>query len=109
LQDQGLYNVAFAVHTGGVGGRWHLVSLPLTMGLGRNDGDIQVVRNPAGVAEALLWHEIDLIHPGQVTWQWLHSDHPGRELVEQGEAGVHDMHTSDDLGRRILEREGLSD
>ncbi len=79
LQDQGLYNVAFAVHTGGVGARWHLVSQPLTMGLGRNDGDIQVVRNPAGIADALIWTEVELAQPGQVTWQQVRGGQPNSD------------------------------
>ena len=41
--DRGVYHVAFAVHRQATGGRWHSVSLPLTVGLGR-DADINAVR-----------------------------------------------------------------
>jgi hypothetical protein len=35
LVDKGVYNVAFAVHRDALGSRWHNVSLPVTLGLGR--------------------------------------------------------------------------
>jgi hypothetical protein len=35
LHDLGVYDVAFAIHRNATGGRWHYVSLPQSLGLGR--------------------------------------------------------------------------
>ncbi len=100
------YNVAFAVHSGGVGARWHRVSLPLELGLDVDEADV-TARHTEGDLDAaeVEWQEIGLIYPGQVTWQWLNSDHPGAQLVRQGELSVHDQHALDELMEFIVEDE----
>lgn len=100
LQEGGLYNVAFAVHTGQVGARWHQVSLPQTLGLGVEEADIVATRVDDVTAvddDQLAWTELQVLYPGQATWQWLNSDHPGAAEVREGEIGIHDEHTPDEL------------
>ena len=70
------YTVAFAVHSGGVGARHHLVSQPVTLSLAADSGaEIQAVRAPRGTspddAEA-RWTEIPLFMPGTATWDQMH-------------------------------------
>ena len=64
--DRGVYHVAFAVHRQATGGRWHYVSLPVTVGLGR-DADINAVRFDG---DAPKWDQpakaVTLFYPGQV-------------------------------------------
>ena len=108
LEEGGVYNVAFAVHTGQVGARWHQVSLPQTLGLGVDEADIVAVRVDDVAAaddEALRWTELPEMYPGQATWQWLHSDHPGAEQVRSGGVSIHDQHVAEDLRGFIIAEE----
>ncbi len=107
LHDGGRYTVAFAVHNGAVGARWHRVSLPLQLALGGDqDADI-VARHVDGELDAAepRWTEVALIYPGQVTWQWLNSDHPGSDLVREGELRVWDQHDPETLEALIAAHE----
>ncbi len=105
LEDGERYTVAFAVHNR-AGARWHRVSLPQTLGLDRVDADIVSVRADGALHDAEpQWVELPLIYPGQITWQWLNSDHPGSELVRAGTAGVGDFHDVETLQEWILEAE----
>ncbi len=114
LQPGGEYTVAFAVHEG-QGARWHRVSMPLTLRL--DDGsepDIGTVmpvitaRHAYGaLADAIVeYTDVRLIHPGQITWQWLHSaDHPGQNLISETPVGFHDvspLHPLDRLAEWII-------
>ncbi len=112
LEHGGRYNVAFAVHSA-AGARWHLVSLPMVLGLEVDDADIVARRIEGDLDHAELeWTEIEIFYPGQVTYQFLHrAEHPGSTLVREGELGVRDMHTLDtlpgfiiDMERRMLEQ-----
>jgi len=108
LEEGGVYNAAFAVHTGQVGARWHQVSLPQTLGLGVDEADIVAVRvSDVATAddEVLRWTELPVMYPGQATWQWLHSDHPGAEQVRSGEVSIHDQHVAEDLRGFIIAKE----
>ncbi|WP_018868814.1 ethylbenzene dehydrogenase-related protein [Thioalkalivibrio sp. ALgr3] len=118
LEEGGIYNVAFAVHTGQVGARWHQVSLPQTLGLGVDDADIVATRvdDVTAANDDLAWTELPVMYPGQATWQWLHSDHPGAEEVRSGEVSIHDEHVADELRGfiiaeelRMLEADGARD
>lgn len=85
LVDKGVYQAAFAVHRNATGGRWHFVSLPYTVGLGRQ-ADITAVRFEG---ETPNWQqpatEISLFYPGQVNWAMLNSRrHAGAEQVKAG-------------------------
>lgn len=71
------YNIAFAVHTGATQGRWHLVSLPLRLGVAA-PGHINAVRveGDLDTAEA-PWTEVPLFYTGQVLTDWLNdASHP---------------------------------
>ncbi|TVS10200.1 MAG: hypothetical protein EA419_11310 [Wenzhouxiangella sp.] len=100
------YNVAFAVHRA-VGARWHLVSLPQTLGLEVEDADIVARRVEGDLDDAeLQWTEIDIFYPGQVTYQFLHDDaHPGKPLVRETELGVRDQHDLETLPGFIIDME----
>jgi hypothetical protein len=86
LQDQGIYSIALSVHRGARASRWHYISMPLQVGLGRH-GDIVATRFAAG---ALDWnqadvHEVTLFYPGQVSWPRLTSRiHAGAKNIAQG-------------------------
>ncbi len=85
LVDRGVYHVAFAVHRQATGGRWHYVSLPYTVGLGR-DADINAVRFEG---DAPKWDQpakaVTLFYPGQVGWAHINSaKHPGADNVKAG-------------------------
>lgn len=100
-----IYNVAFAVHQGGVGARHHDVSLPLTLGLGV-DADIvaQFSAEPLS-EEALTWYPVHLINPGQITWEWLVTRHPGAGLIQGNfDITVREHHGYLPLFQRYIER-----
>ncbi len=121
LKPGGRYSVAFAVHAGGYGARWHRVSLPLTLYL--DDGSENtaegnkpelVARRVEGDLDAaeVSYTDVPVFYPGQVTWQWLHGqDHPGQPLIETTPIGIRDvaeLHPLDELIEWIqaLERDG---
>jgi Ethylbenzene dehydrogenase len=86
MRDQGRYSVAFAVHRNATGSRWHYVSLPVSLGLGRAaelkaarfDGDVPSWDQP--------WLDVELFYPGQVSWPMLvnRERHPGAEQIAEG-------------------------
>lgn len=105
LRDHGLYDVAFAIHRHATGGRWHYVSLPMTLGLGR----------PADIAAEQFegqepswtgpWREVTLFYPGQVSWPHLNSKlHAGAPAIARG-LPVHTRHSVDQLKHYGIERE----
>ncbi|WP_375055354.1 ethylbenzene dehydrogenase-related protein [Zobellella sp. DQSA1] len=86
FHPQGRYDLAFAVHRDATGSRWHYVSHPYTLGLGREadlsaryfDGD-----QPDWTEEG--WVEITLFYPGQVSWPLLTSRaHAGAPDIAAG-------------------------
>ena len=83
--------MAFAVHSGQVGARWHQVSLPQILGLGVDDADIVAMRVDDVTSSdeaALQWTDLPVMYPGQATWQWLNNDHPRAEQVRPGEVRI---------------------
>ena len=85
LLDKRVYDVAFAVHRDTLGSRWHYVSLPFTLGLGRA-ADIVAARfdgnEPTWNQD---WTAITLFYPGQVSWGHLNSvKHSGAENIKKG-------------------------
>lgn len=85
LRDRGVYHVAFAVHRQATGGRWHYVSLPFTVGLGRS-ADIMAQRFDG---DAPIWGSaakpVTLFYPGQVSWAHVNGPrHPGADKVKAG-------------------------
>jgi hypothetical protein len=85
MVDKRVYNIAFAVHRNALGSRWHNVSLPVTLGLGR-DADLVAARfdgNEPTWGQA--WHNVTLFYPGQVNWSNLNSKkHAGAEDIKKG-------------------------
>ncbi len=85
LADRGVYHVAFAIHRQASGGRWHYVSLPFTLGLGR-EADIMAARFEG---DAPKWDQpskaVTLFYPGQVGWAHVNSaTHAGADKVKAG-------------------------
>jgi hypothetical protein len=86
FHDGGVYDIGIAVHRNATGSRWHYVSLPLQVGLGRA-ADVQAMRFDGsspdwGQAES---HEITLFYPGQVNWPHLSSArHAGAGAIRAG-------------------------
>jgi hypothetical protein len=83
--DKRVYNIAFAVHRDASGSRWHKVSLPVTLGLGR-DADIVAARFDGDEPN---WSQpayaVTLFYPGQVNWPLLNSrKHAGADSIKKG-------------------------
>jgi hypothetical protein len=77
-------SAAFAVHTGATQGRWHLVSMPLRLGIGA-DGDITARYTNGELSEASVeWTEVPLFYSGQVYLDWLQGHgHPVHYAYER--------------------------
>ncbi|MBI4274492.1 MAG: hypothetical protein HY659_07310 [Rhizobiales bacterium] len=103
--DKRVYNVAFAVHRDSLGSRWHKVSLPFTLGLGR-DAEIAAVRfNGSDPAWDQPWTNITLFYPGQINWPHLNSaKHGGAEYIKKG-VPVKYRHTEAQLAHYAIELE----
>lgn len=105
IRDGGVYQAAFAIHRQATGGRWHYVSLPVTVGFGR-PADIQAARFDG---EAPDWsqaaHGVTLFYPGQVNWPLVTSErHAGAERVRAG-VPVRFRHSEDQLAHYGVEME----
>jgi hypothetical protein len=85
MVDKRVYNVAFAVHRNAFGSRWHVVSLPVTLGLDR-DAELKAVRfDGAEPPWTQNWSEVTLFYPGLVSWPHLNSArHAGAENIRKG-------------------------
>ncbi len=86
LQHGGLYQVAFAAHILATGSRWHYVSFPFTLGLGR-EAQINARRfeGDAPPWDEMDWFEMKLFYPGQIDWAHLISDgHAGADAMADG-------------------------
>lgn len=86
LRDQGVYSIALSVHRDARASRWHYVSLPLQVGLGRQ-ADLVATRI-AGAApdwSGIDTREVILFYPGQVSWQRTPSGvHAGSKYIAKG-------------------------
>ncbi len=86
LHDQGVYSVAMAVHRDARASRWHYVSLPFQVGLGRK-ADLVATRFDGTTPD---WsradvREVTLFYPGQVSWPHLSSvRHAGSTYIAKG-------------------------
>jgi hypothetical protein len=85
MMDKHVYNVGFAVHRDNLGSRWHYVSLPKTLGLGR-DAEMQAVRFDGDEPKwDQPWTNVTLFYPGQVNWPLLNSrKHAGADQIKAG-------------------------
>lgn len=105
LKDQGAYAVAFAIHRDATGGRWHYVSLPASLGLGRA-GDIVATRFEGDAPPwGTRWTNVELFYPGQISWPHLNSTkHAGAEFIRKGQP-VTTHHSVDQLKHYGIEAE----
>lgn len=108
LRDQGAYAVAFSIHRNATGGRWHYVSLPKSLGLGRS-GDIVATRFEGDAPKwADAWTAVELFYPGQVSWPHLNSTaHAGAKFIRAGQP-VTTHHSVDQLKHYGVEAEFAS-
>lgn len=85
FHDGGIYDIAVSIHRDATGRRWHYVSLPLTLGLGRG-AEIQAERFTGDTPQwEQAWHDITLFYPGQINWPLLTSKaHAGAERIAMG-------------------------
>ncbi|XKE44179.1 ethylbenzene dehydrogenase-related protein [Halomonas organivorans] len=83
--SQGRYDLAFAVHRNATGSRWHYVSLPYSLGLGR-EADILASPVAEGTPDwSQPWVDLTLYYPGQVDWPLLIGEaHAGAEDIAAG-------------------------
>lgn len=105
MVDKRVYNVAFSVHRNALGSRWHNVSLPVTLGLGR---DANLVADRFDGNEPTwnqAWHAVTLFYPGQVSWGSLNSaKHAGADSIKKG-VPVKYRHTEAQLAHYGVEAE----
>jgi len=85
FREQGVYHVGFAVHRDATGSRWHYVSHPFSLGMGR-PADIDVATFEGNSPPwQQPWTEITLFYPGQVNWPLLMSRaHAGAGQIAEG-------------------------
>ncbi|MBE0487255.1 ethylbenzene dehydrogenase-related protein [Marinobacter sp.] len=105
LKNQGLYSAAFAIHRNATGGRWHLVSLPVSLGMGR-EADLQAMAFNGNQPDwGNNWKEVTLFYPGQVNWPLLISQaHAGAKDIKEG-TPVHARHSERQLAIYGVEME----
>lgn len=106
FRDGGSYAVAFSVHRDATGRRWHYVSLPVSLGLGR-EAELQAASFTGDTPqwEAQPWHEVTLFYPGQVNWPLLTSQaHAGSARIA-GRVPVKSYHTPEQLAQYGVEVE----
>ena len=86
LREQGVYDVAMSVHRDGRASRWHYISMPLQVGLGRPAED--EARRFSGERpdwDSVPVREVTLFYPGQVSWPRLTSRvHAGSTYIAKG-------------------------
>jgi hypothetical protein len=86
LRDQGVYSIALSVHRDARASRWHYVSLPLQLGLGRQ-AELMATRftGDAPDWDRVAARELTLFYPGQVSWKHLSSArHAGSKYIAKG-------------------------
>jgi hypothetical protein len=105
FRDGGVYQVAFAIHRQATGGRWHYVSLPFSLGLGRSADIVADTFTGAAPDWKSTWTEVTLFYPGQVNWAHLNSaKHAGAERIAKG-VPVRYRHSEAQLAHYAVEAE----
>jgi hypothetical protein len=110
LRDQGVYSVALAVHRDARASRWHYISLPFQVGLGRK-ADLVAMRTTSAVPDwsRAAVYEATLFYPGQVSWPYLTSaKHAGSRYIAKG-VPVKYRHKETQLARYGVEMEFASE
>ena len=106
LRDQGVYSIALAVHRDARASRWHYVSLPMTVGLGRT-ADLVATRITGSAPDwtRIEASELTLYYPGQVSWTHLTAArHAGSKYIAKG-VPVKYRHKETQLARYGVEME----
>jgi hypothetical protein len=106
FHEKGTYSVGFSVHRDATGGRWHYVSLPMTLGLGL-EAELQAAKFTGDTPQwnAVPWHEVTVFYPGQVNWSLLTSRaHAGSARIAAG-VPVKNYHSPDQLSQYGVEME----
>lgn len=105
FQPQGEYTLGIAVHRDATGSRWHYVSHPYQLGLGR-DAEVQAQSFTGDQPEwSGEWTEMTLFYPGQVNWPLLVSDaHAGAPDIAAGKP-VRPRHSEEQLAIYGVEME----
>lgn len=82
--DGGKYSIAFSIHRDATGGRWHYISMPVSLGLGR-DAQLPALKLTGDSPQwEQDWHDVTLFYPGQVSWPHLISKaHAGSDEIAQ--------------------------
>jgi hypothetical protein len=86
LRDQGVYDIALSVHRDSKASRWHYVSMPVQIGLGRK-ADLVATRFSGSAPDwgRIEPHKVTLFYPGQVSWPRLTSAiHAGSPYIAKG-------------------------
>ena len=110
IVDKATYTVAFAVHRNASGSRWHYVSLPVSLGLGRV-AELEAVRFDGSEPEwDQPWLDVTLFYPGQVSWTLLVNEdrHPGADRIAEG-VPVKSRHSEKQLALYGVEMEFSSE
>lgn len=105
FHEGGSYDVAVSIHRNATGRRWHYVSLPIGVGLGRA-AEIQAEPFTGETPQWTQgWHDVTLFYPGQISWPLLTSTaHAGAERIARG-VPVKDYHSPDQLAHYGVELE----
>lgn len=105
FHDGGSYDIAVSIHRNATGRRWHYVSLPITLGLGRA-AEMQAESFTGDTPQWKQgWHDVTLFYPGQVNWPLLTSKaHAGSERIARG-LPVKSYHNPDQLAHYGVEIE----
>ena len=83
--DRGTYTIAVAVHRNATEGRWHYVSLPYSVGLGRSAEIVAAKFSGDSPDWNQPWTDVTLFYPGQVSWPHVNSaQHAGAANVKKG-------------------------
>ncbi|MCC5874804.1 MAG: hypothetical protein JJU11_01165 [Candidatus Sumerlaeia bacterium] len=98
LEPGSTYNVQFAVHTGAAGAHWHLVSMPVSLGL-NTPGDLVAQRVEGSLDEAKVeeWLELPMIYPGMLTMEDIQENPRVEALVRHAVENPMDREALGDL------------
>ncbi|WP_290789494.1 ethylbenzene dehydrogenase-related protein [Halomonas sp.] len=105
FREQGVYDIAIGIYRDATGSRWHYVSHPYTVGLGR-EADFQAMAFDGDSPDwSDSWFDMTLFYPGQVDWPLLISRaHAGAEDIAQGKP-VRPRHSEKQLALYGVEME----
>jgi len=85
FRDGGSYDLAFAVFRNASTMRWHYVSLPMSLGLGKDAQLVAAKFQGETPTWDQPWTEIEMFYPGQVSWPRLTDpkQHPGADKIAE--------------------------